>query len=546
MMQMLLIGIGAGAAAALLFASVASGSLISIVLFYLAPLPILIAAMGWSHWAALIAAIGAAVGLAGVFGFFFFFTFLAGVGLPAWWLGYLALLARPTGLPAPADAEWYPPGRLVMWAAILGALIVVAAIPNFGGDADSFRSGLRATFERILRAQMQTPADSPVEMSGVNTARLIDFLVMTVPPAAAVLATITNTFNLWLAAPRRRRLRPAAAAVARPRGDRVSAFRADIARRRGRGILSSQYRRHRLRHFFREPLDGLCHPRFRRAACDHARQGRTRPHADHRLCRRLSFRLADAAADAARPRRYRLRPARPPRAQARPARAANRINRLLRNRTYYEGVTAMEVILLERVAKLGQMGETVRVKDGFARNFLLPKGKALRATKENKARFESMKGDLEARNLEFRGEAEKVGAKLDGQNFVVLRQASETGQLYGSVSARDLAVLITDGGFAVNRNQIDLNAPIKSIGKHKVPVALHPEVTVSVTLSVARNADEAERLARGEDIMRRAEGAEAEAAEAKAAAEKFFEPEAIAARTEDEETAGGEEKNEKD
>jgi large subunit ribosomal protein L9 len=205
----------------------------------------------------------------------------------------------------------------------------------------------------------------------------------------------------------------------------------------------------------------------------------------------------------------------------------------------------MEVILLERVAKLGQMGDTVRVRDGFARNFLLPQGKALRATKENKARFEAMKTELEARNLEFRGDAEKVAKKLDGQGFVVLRQASETGQLYGSVSARDLAALITEGGFAVNRNQVAINAPIKSVGMHKVPIALHPEVSVTVMVSVARNADEAQRLARGEDITRREEAAPTEAAEAAAAAEAFFEPEAIAAR--EEETGGGEagEKGEK-
>lgn len=190
----------------------------------------------------------------------------------------------------------------------------------------------------------------------------------------------------------------------------------------------------------------------------------------------------------------------------------------------------MEVILLERVAKLGQMGDTVRVKDGFARNFLLPKGKALRATKENKARFESMRKDLEARNLEHKGEAEKVGSQLDGKSFTVLRQASETGQLYGSVSARDLATLISESGVAVNRNQIVLNQPIKSIGSHKVPVALHPEVDVSVTIHVARNADEAERIARGEDVtVRREAGAPEEAAEA-VSAEAFFEPESPEAK----------------
>jgi large subunit ribosomal protein L9 len=181
----------------------------------------------------------------------------------------------------------------------------------------------------------------------------------------------------------------------------------------------------------------------------------------------------------------------------------------------------MEVILLERVAKLGQMGETVRVKDGFARNFLLPQGKALRATKENKAKFDSMKAQLEARNLEQRGEAEKVGNKLNGHTLTVLRQASETGQLFGSVTARDLAGLLTDAGFTVNRNQIALNAPIKTIGRHVVPVALHPEVEVTVNVHVARSADEAERLARGEDITLSRQATEAE--EALATAENMFE-----------------------
>jgi large subunit ribosomal protein L9 len=186
----------------------------------------------------------------------------------------------------------------------------------------------------------------------------------------------------------------------------------------------------------------------------------------------------------------------------------------------------MEVILLQRVPKLGQMGDVVRVKDGYARNFLLPKGKALRATDANRKRFDTMKVDLEARNLEQRGEAEKVGSKLDGKSFIVLRQASETGQLYGSVSTRDLAALMSESGVAVNRNQIQLNAPIKSIGLHKVPVALHPEIEVSVTVNVARNADEAQRQARGEDVTVRREAAE-EVPEP-VAAEAFFEqPEAV-------------------
>jgi large subunit ribosomal protein L9 len=173
----------------------------------------------------------------------------------------------------------------------------------------------------------------------------------------------------------------------------------------------------------------------------------------------------------------------------------------------------MEVILLERVGRLGHMGEVVRVKDGFARNFLLPKGKALRATKENRAKYEGMKVELEARNTEMRGEAQKVGGGLDGKSFVVLRQASEVGQLYGSVSGRDVAALLNEGGFTgVTRGQIALNAPIKTIGLHKVPVALHPEVEVTVTINVARSADEAERIARGENVIARRDEAETVAA----------------------------------
>jgi large subunit ribosomal protein L9 len=204
----------------------------------------------------------------------------------------------------------------------------------------------------------------------------------------------------------------------------------------------------------------------------------------------------------------------------------------------------MEVILLERVAKLGQMGDVVRVKDGFARNFLLPKGKALRATKDNKAKFEGMKAQLEARSLELKSDADKVAAKLNGQSFVVLRPASETGQLYGSVTPRDIAALIEAGGFTVSRSQIALNAPIKTIGSHKVPVALHPDVDVSITVNVARSADEAERIGRGEDVTVRREEAEAEeeAAQAAAAAAALFEkPEDAAKELDgtDEDKAGG-------
>jgi large subunit ribosomal protein L9 len=186
----------------------------------------------------------------------------------------------------------------------------------------------------------------------------------------------------------------------------------------------------------------------------------------------------------------------------------------------------MEVILLERIAKLGQMGDVVRVKDGFARNFLLPQGKALRATGANKSKFEGMKAELQAKNLAAKGDADKVATRLNGQSVNIVRQASEVGQLYGSVTPRDLTALLKDAGFVVERNQIALNAPIKTIGSHKVPVLLHPEVEVAITVHVARSLDEAERLARGEDITVRQEeaGDEEDAEQARTAAESFFEP----------------------
>jgi large subunit ribosomal protein L9 len=165
----------------------------------------------------------------------------------------------------------------------------------------------------------------------------------------------------------------------------------------------------------------------------------------------------------------------------------------------------MEVILLERIPKLGQMGETVRVKDGFARNYLLPQGKALRATEANKAKFDGMKVELETRNVELKGEAQKISTRLDGQNFSVIRQAAETGQLYGSVSARDISETITAAGFSIHRNQVTLLHPIKTLGLHKTPVQLHPEVSVSVTINVARSQEQAERQTKGEDLSVREE-----------------------------------------
>ncbi|MEM9279185.1 MAG: 50S ribosomal protein L9 [Pseudomonadota bacterium] len=171
----------------------------------------------------------------------------------------------------------------------------------------------------------------------------------------------------------------------------------------------------------------------------------------------------------------------------------------------------MEVILLERIAKLGQMGEIVTVKPGYARNFLLPQGKALRANEANKAQFESQRADLEARNAERKSEAEKVKGDLDGNTYVIIRSAGQTGQLYGSVSPRDIAAALEESGFKVIRNQVNLAQPIKVIGLHELQIALHPEVECSITVNVARSEDEAERQAAGEDLTARDEQFEHEA-----------------------------------
>ncbi len=212
----------------------------------------------------------------------------------------------------------------------------------------------------------------------------------------------------------------------------------------------------------------------------------------------------------------------------------------------------MEVILLERVAKLGQMGDVVSVKTGYARNYLLPQGKALWASKANIARFETEKAQLEARNLETKKEAEALAEKLDGQQFIVIRSASDAGALYGSVSTRDAADTATEAGFSVDRKQVALAAPIKELGLHKVIVTLHPEVTAEVVLNVARSNDEAELQAAGKSIQ---ELAAEEEAEAEFEISELFDDigaaqlddidgdEAAAAETADEEEDKGEETN---
>lgn len=201
----------------------------------------------------------------------------------------------------------------------------------------------------------------------------------------------------------------------------------------------------------------------------------------------------------------------------------------------------MEVILLERIAKLGQMGEVVNVKPGFARNYLLPQKKALRATDTNRQKFEQRRSQLEAQNLERKSEAETVAKKLDGISVVLVRQAGEAGQLYGSVSARDIAVAVTEAGFTVERRQIDLNQPIKSIGLVQMEIALHPEVHATITVNVARSPEEAEIQAKtgAAVILGQAADAEDAAEEAKRVAAALFE-EGAGPKEEGEEAAEGE------
>ena len=195
----------------------------------------------------------------------------------------------------------------------------------------------------------------------------------------------------------------------------------------------------------------------------------------------------------------------------------------------------MQVILLERIGRLGQMGDLVTVKDGFARNFLLPQGRALRATKANRERFERERAQLEAHNLELKSEAGAIAARLQGQSFIVIRQAGDSGQLYGSVATRDIASVVTESGFSIERRQVMLDRPIKTLGLHEVRIGLHAEVEPHVIINVARSPDEAARQARGEQMTGKAmDQAEEEAIAAQLAAEQLFEEGALAG-----ELAGG-------
>jgi Predicted membrane protein (DUF2232) len=196
MLQIVLVGIGAGTTAALLFASIATGSIFATLLFYLAPLPILIAGLGWSHWAALVASMVAAAVLGAIVGFYLFTGFLIAMALPAWWLSYLSLLARTNET---GTIDWYPIGRLVLWAAAIGAVLVISAVLSFGMDKAAFQAALRAALEQAVGLQTGAPSGGPEPINRADVERLIDILVPIVAPAAAAAATLVNVLNLWLA-----------------------------------------------------------------------------------------------------------------------------------------------------------------------------------------------------------------------------------------------------------------------------------------------------------------------------------------------------------
>ena len=325
------------------------------------------------------------------------------------------MLARPVGGNGQGGLEWYPPGRLVAWAAVLAALMVSIAILNFGFDAQSFRTALARSLTALLQVQSAGAPGAPLKLPGVShPERLIAFMAEAIPPMAAVIAVITNTFNLWLAgrvvsfSGRLARPWPDLSAMWLPR-EFAMAMAVAVALSFAGGIVGI--------------IAGVVSASLLMA---YGILGFAVAHAvtrgidargivlGARLCLGDGVRLADSGAVPAWPGRHDFRPAR---ARGAPAHAAN-LRTTFFNHVHPDqdqGAKPMEVILLERVGKLGHMGDVVRVKDGFARNFLLPRGKALRATADNKKRFEEMKTELTARNLEAKGGAEKLAATLDGK-----------------------------------------------------------------------------------------------------------------------------------
>ena len=423
-------------------------------------------------------------------------VFAAAQAVPVAVLTYLASLNRQN---ADGSVEWYPAGRLVIAAAIIAGIFSTLTLFLLGGDVETLRSALRDMLQTFVNTELPKMPDAPtLGPAEIDEATAIALALL---PAASAISTMGSLlFNLWLAG----RITKASGRLVRPWPDLAAidyppvtplllavatgaAFLPGLPGLAAAGFAGPL--------FLAYVLLGLAVVHFmtRGRALAAVRAVGPLRLALHHEHRRL------AGDRAARPRGSRLADA-PELPASQPTAAGLNRRQTQHIQTRREGDFEMQVILLERIGRLGQMGDVVNVKDGYARNFLLPQKKALRATEANRAHFETQRAQLEANNLELKKEAEAVAAKLEGKIFVAIRSAGDTGQLYGSVATRDIADAVTAGGFTIDRNQVILERPIKTLGVHKTRVALHPEVIVNVSLNVARSEDEAERQSRGEDV----------------------------------------------
>jgi ribosomal protein L9 len=481
----LLVGLLAGISAAFLLVSAGSPSSLSFILFAAAALPVLIAGLGWSNLASIVAVLSAmaVIGIATTpqAALVSAVTTLA----PAAWIAHLSNLARPAEeIGGPEGAVvWYPLPEIFVRIALCVCIGLVAVGVAMGYGAD-FVDQLVDIFVATIKESNAAYSPSP---EGI--AEMKQFFLYALPAIQAAM-WVTILLAGWYVASAIVRM---SGRSKRPKDDIPSQLRmprtAAIALAVGGAMSFRRWRSRpdRLDHL-RRIRDGLHHRRLRHRPSPHPRQAGAR----------TAF-VGGLSLDGPLYRAVGVFPV--PRAVRHgPHSHGDRLRSQLQNLTTPRKDTTMDVILLERIAKLGQMGETVKVRDGYARNFLLPQGKALRANAANKARFEAERSVLEARNNERKAEAEKIAEKLDGQTFVVVRSAGETGQLYGSVAARDVIAVLEENGFTIGRSQVDMNNPVKTIGLHTVPLALHAEVNVTVTFNVARSADEAERQLKGEDL----------------------------------------------
>jgi ribosomal protein L9 len=446
----LIIGAGSGLVSAALFASAATATLLAGVLFYLAPLPLCLAGLGWGGMAALFSALTGTVVIAASLGPTTAAVFALSIAAPTALLAHLALLSRPAATPngqVVGALEWYPPGRVVGWAALIAGLLAAILVLIIGYDQEAYRDSIRQILEHSTLKEFDR--DGTVFTEEAITS-LSTVLARALPAAFAVIWLTITLFNLWMAA----LIVDASGRARRPWPDLHGFELPNALVPIFAGALAAS---------FLPGLPGL-----------------------------LATGLAGALL------------------------FAYVLQGLAVIHVYSRGAPFRAVLLA--AVYLG-----ILLLDGFARNYLLPLGKALRATEANRKRFERERAQLEARDLELKSEAQAVSAKLDGHSFIIIRQAGEGGQLYGSVSTRDIAVAVTEGGFSVERRQVMLDRPIKSLGLHEIRVTLHPEVVPHIIANVARSADEATRQARGEDVSRALTEAEEDAEAARIAAAALFE-----------------------